>query len=296
MKQKAVSLHYYLMVLPGILFLLAFHVAPMFGIVIAFQKFIPARGIFGSQWIGLDNFLYMLQIPDSKQVFANTIVIAAAKIAAGIAVPVGFALLLNEVRISAYKRTIQTDVYMPHFLSWVILSGAIVNLFAFDGIVNRAVEWFGGEPVMFLASNTWFRPILVLTDVWKEFGFGTIIYLAAIAGINPALYEAAVMDGASRWQQMAYVTLPGIAATVVLMATLSLGNVLNAGFDQIFNLYNPLVYRTADIIDTYVYRVGLVQMQYGLATSVGLLKSVVSFLLIIISYKLAARYANYRIF
>jgi ABC-type polysaccharide transport system, permease component len=274
----------------------------MFGLIIAFEKYIPAKGLFKSKWVGLDNLLFMFQIPDSKQVFLNTIIIAFFKIIAGIVVPLFFALLLNEVTVSWYKRTVQTIVYLPHFLSWVILSGMVINIFAYDGIINKLFSFMGIEPVMFMGSNFWFRPILILTDIWREFGFISIIFLAALANINTNLYEASTIDGASRFQKLIYITLPGILPTIVLLSTLSIRNILNAGdilytgFDQIFNLYNPLVYPTADIIDTYVYRTGLVQMQYGLATAVGMMKSVISLVLIIISNRLANRLANYRIF
>jgi putative aldouronate transport system permease protein len=284
------------MLFPGLVLLSLFQILPMFGIVIAFQRYLPAKGVFGSEWVGFDNLLFMFQIPDSRQVFVNTLIIATAKIIAGLVVPVIFALLLNEIRKAWFKRTVQTIVYVPHFLSWVVLAIPIMNIFAYNGIVNQLTAVFGAEPVMFMASNTWFRPILVSTDVWKSFGFGTIVYLAAIAGINPNLYESAEIDGARRIQKMVHITLPGMASTIILLATLSLGDILNAGFEQVFNLYNPMVYETGDIIDTYVYRVGLVQLQFSLGTAVGLLKSVVSFVLIIISYKLASTYANYRIF
>lgn len=284
------------MLFPGMVLLSLFQILPMFGIVIAFQRYLPARGVFGSEWVGFDNLLFMFQIPDSRQVFVNTLIIATAKIIAGLVVPVIFALLLNEIRKAWFKRTVQTIVYVPHFLSWVVLAIPIMNIFAYNGIVNQLTGLLGAEPVMFMASNAWFRPILVSTDVWKSFGFGTIVYLAAIAGINPNLYESAEIDGASRLQKMVHITVPGMASTIILLATLSLGDILNAGFEQVFNLYNPLVYETGDIIDTYVYRVGLVQLQFSLGTAVGLLKSVVSFVLIVISYKLAGRYANYRIF
>lgn len=284
------------MLLPGIILLILFSIIPMFGIVIAFQKFIPARGIFGSEWIGMENFKYMFILPDSVLIFKNTIVIAVSKIIAGLAVPFLFALLLNEVRHAAFKRSVQTIVYLPHFLSWVILSGILINLLTLDGMVNGILSFMGFEPIMFLTSNIWFRPILVISDVWKEFGFSTIVYLAALASVNPSLYEAAAIDGAGRFQRLLHITVPGMLPVVILLATLSLGNVLNAGFEQVLNLYNPLVYETADIIDTYVYRTGLIEMQYGLATAVGLLKSVISFILIVASYFLAHRYANYRIF
>lgn len=296
MRNKKTIKHYHLMMLPGALLLFVFSIIPMFGVVMAFQDFIPGKKIWKQEWIGFDNFTFMVQIPDSKQVLFNTLIIASMKIAAGIIVPVTFALLLNEVRIRSFKRLVQTIVYLPHFMSWVILAGIMVNILSIEGIINQIFGLFGVEPIMFLASNTWFRHIVVWTDVWKEFGFGAIIYLAALTGINPSLYEAAELDGANRTNKLVHITLPGIMPTIVLLTTLSLGNVLNAGFDQIFNLYNPLVYSTGDIIDTYVYRIGIVQMQYGLATAVGLLKSVVAIVLIAISYRLADKLTGYRIF
>lgn len=296
MKNKNFIFNYHLMLLPGIVLLLIFSIIPMLGIVIAFQDFIPGIKIWEQDWIGLENFKFMMDIPDSKQVLINTIVIATFKIIAGSIVPIVFALMLHEVKISWLNRIVQTIVYLPHFMSWVILAGIMVSMLSLDGIINMVFKLFGLEPVMFLASNSWFRPIVIGSDVWKEFGFSAIVYLAALTGINPSLYEAAEIDGANRFKKLMHITLPGITPTIVLLATLSLGNVLNAGFDQVFNLYNPLVYSSGDIIDTYVYRMGLIENQYGLATAVGLLKSVVSIILIMISYRLAAKYANYRIF
>ncbi|KZS48846.1 protein lplB [Paenibacillus glucanolyticus] len=296
MKKRSFAFHYHLMLLPGILLLIFFSIVPMLGITIAFQNFKPGLGFWRSEWVGLDNFRYLFELPDSRTVFFNTIYIAILKIAANLIVPIIFALLLNEVRSVLLKRSVQTIVYLPHFLSWVILAGIISDMLSTDGLVNQIIGRFGGEPIMFLGSNSWFPGIVVGSDVWKEFGFGTIVYLAALTGINPALYEAAAIDGASRLQKLRYITLPSLKPTIILLATLSLGNVLNAGFDQIFNLYNPLVYDSGDIIDTYVYRAGLLQVQYGLATAVGLLKSVISFVLIVISYMLASKFANYRIF
>ncbi|MFD0868332.1 sn-glycerol-3-phosphate transport system permease protein ugpA [Chlamydia abortus] len=296
MKKQPFALHYHLMLLPGIVLLILFSVVPMFGVTIAFQNFKPNLGFWRSEWVGLDNFRYLFELPDSRKIFFNTIYIAVLKIVANLAVPVLFALLLNEVRTVLFKRSVQTIVYLPHFLSWVILAGIITDLLSMDGLINQLLAVFGMEPIMFMASNNWFPGIVVASDVWKEFGFGTIVYLAALTGISPALYEAAAIDGASRLQQLRYITLPSLKPTIILLATLSLGNVLNAGFDQIFNLYNPLVYDSGDIIDTYVYRAGLLQVQYGLATAVGLLKSVISFVLIILSYVLASKFANYRIF
>ncbi len=293
--QKAVAA-YHLMLIPGLVLLLLFSVIPMSGIVIAFEKFVPAKGIWGSKWIGLKNFEYMFSLPDSLNIFSNTLIIAVSKILCQLFVPVIVALLLGEIRTVWFKRTVQTVVYLPHFLSWVVLGGIITNMCSLDGLVNQLVTALGGRPIMFLASNTWFRKVVVLTDTWKEFGFGTVIYMAAMTGIDESLYESAQIDGATRMQRIWYITLPGILSTIVLMATLSLGNVLNAGFEQILTLYNPLVYQTGDILDTYVYRMGIENAQYGLATAVGLLKSVLSMGLIVLSYYLAGRFASYSIF
>lgn len=277
-------------------FILLFHIIPMAGLVMAFQNFLPAKGLTGSKWVGLDNFKFMFMLPDSRQIFVNTLVIAVSKMILNLLVPLIFALMLNAVRSRLLKRTLQTIVYLPNFISWVILGSIIADIFSKSGIINVLLSWIGIEPIIFMGSNKWFRPIVVLSDVWKGFGYNSIIFLAALAGIDPTLYEASSIDGATKWKQLWHITLPSIISTVVLVGTLSLGNVLNAGFDQIFNLYNPLVYRTGDIIDTYVYRMGLENAQFSLATAVGMMKSVISFILIIISYKLAEKFANYRIF
>jgi len=288
--------HYYIMLLPGLAWLVMFSIVPLFGIAIAFQDFNPVRGIMHSDWVGLENFQYMFELRDSRTIFVNTISIAVMKILGNLFVPLVFALLLNELRIAVMKRWIQTIVYLPHFLSWVILGGIVLDIFSYGGPVNQIISAFGGEPTLFFGRAELFPILVVASDIWKEFGFNTIIYLAALTGINPALYEAAGIDGASRLRCLWHVTLPGIRTTAVLLAILSMGNVLNAGFDQIFNLYNPLVYSTGDIIDTWVYRTGLLEMQYELATAVGLLKSVIGFVLISVSYYIAYRFANYRIF
>jgi putative aldouronate transport system permease protein len=293
--KKQLPLH--LMMLPAVIMVIIFSYVPMYGIVIAFQKFVPAKGIFGAQrWIGLDNFRYIFSLPDTARVFRNTIFIAAMKIILGQLVPLTIALLLNEIRSSRYRRSIQTIVYLPHFLSWVILSGLLLDILSLHGIVNQLLGLFGADPISFLGNKTVFPYTLVVTDVWKSFGFNTIVYLAAITGIDPGLYEAAIIDGARRARQMWHITLPGMAPIIVLLAVMSLGNVLNAGFEQVFNLYSPAVYETGDIIDTLVYRLGFDNMQYSLATAMGLFKSVVSSALISVSYYLAYRLANYRVF
>jgi putative aldouronate transport system permease protein len=286
-----------IMLAPAAVLVLIYAYTPMVGIVMAFQRVLPGKGIFGSPWVGWDNFAFILQMPTFLQVLWNTIFIAGMKALAGIVVPVTVALMLNNVTSSAFKRTVQTVIYLPHFLSWVILAGIFIDILSpSDGVVNQLLSSVGIKPIFFLGDDTVFPYTMVATDIWKSFGFGTIVYLAALADIDPTLYEAAVMDGANRWQQTIRITLPGIAGTIIMLTTLSLGNILNAGFDQIFNLYSPLVYRTGDIIDTLVYRTGILNNQYGIATAVGLFKSVVSLVLIGIAYKLAAKYADYKIF
>lgn len=296
MKTRGFAKHYYLMLLPGYVWLVVFSIIPMFGLVIAFKDFNPGLGLFRSEWVGLDNFKYMFTLSDSKVIFFNTVIIAVAKIVVNLIVPLVFALMLNEVRITALKKWIQTVVYLPHFLSWVILAGILMDIFSFQGPVNQLLGMLNIEPVLFFARADLFPWLVVGSDAWREFGFNAIIFLAALTGINPAIYEAAAIDGVTRLQRLWYVTLPGISTTFVLLAVLSLGHVMNAGFDQIYNMYNPLVYSTGDIIDTWVYRMGLLNMQYGLATSIGLMKSLIGFVLISLSYFLADRFANYRIF
>lgn len=287
---------YHLMMLPGIVLLLIFSVVPMFGLIMAFQNFVPARGFFQSKFVGLSNFQRLFLMRDFWEILRNTLIIAISKIVLGTVMAIVFALLLNECRSVFFKRAIQTVVYLPHFLSWVILAVMFSNLFSYTGVVNQIVTSFGGEPIMFMVNNTWFRPILIGTDVWKEFGYNAVIYVAAMIGIDPTLYEAGDMDGANRWQKIVHITLPGILPTVILMATLNIGQVLNAGFDQVYNMYSPLVYRTGDIIDTYVYRSGIEGMQYSFATAVGLFKSVISFFLLASAYKLADKFCGYSIF
>jgi len=297
MRNRTGFLHYNLMLLPAVVFVLIFSIYPMLGIQLAFKELMPTKGIWQSPWVGMQQFEYVFQNRTSLDVIRNTLIIASLKIAAHIAVPVAFALLLNELRVQWLKRTIQTAVYLPYFLSWVILAGVFRDMLSLDGMINTLLHsLFGIEPISFLGSNQWFRTVIVSTDIWKDFGFGAIIYLAALTSINPSLYEAAEIDGASRWQKIRFISIPGILPTVILVSTLNLQNILNAGFDQIFNLYNPLVYPTGDILDTYVYRLGLQQAQYEMGTAVGLFKSAISFVLIVVAYKAASKLANYRIF
>ncbi|GAF21858.1 xylose ABC transporter, permease component [Bacillus sp. JCM 19047] len=287
----------HVLVLPAILFALVFNYIPLAGIIMAFQNFKPWEGFLGSEWVGFDQFIRIFEFQEGRQVIWNTLVISTFKIIFQLIVPIVFALLLNEVRIIAYKRSIQTLVYLPHFLSWVILGGILLDLLSVDGgLINQFIGIFGMNPIFFLGDSDWFRVTVIVSDVWKDFGFSAIIFLAALAGINPSLYEAAIVDGANRLQQVLHITLPSLLPITIVVATLALGNILNAGFDQIFNLYNPLVYDKGDIIDTYVYRQGLLGGNFSYATAVGVFKSVIAFILIVTGYRLAYKYANYRIF
>jgi putative aldouronate transport system permease protein len=286
----------YAMLLPSVVFLLIFSYAPMYGIVIAFQNFMPAKGMFHSSFVGLEWFSFVFRMPDFGKILYNTVAIAGMKIIFGQLAPIIFALLLNEVRGKIFKKSVQTFVYLPHFLSWVIVGGIFMDLLSTEGVVNRLISALGGEPVFFLGSNAWFKFTLVTTEVWKSFGWGAILYLAALTAINPELYEAATMDGAGRFSRMRYITLPSLTPTIILLCALSLGSILEAGFDQILVLYNPAVYESGDIIDTFVYRQGLLQMQYSMSAAIGLFKSVVSLFFIILSNWAAARFAGYRLF
>ncbi len=294
--KRELPLH--LMILPGVIALFVFSYIPLYGIFIAFQNFNPAKGLFGDNpWIGLGNFTYVFSLPNTGRVFANTLIIAILKIIIGTLVPIIVSLMLNECRSVTAKRTIQTAIYFPYFISWIILSGILLDILSpSSGIVNDAIKFFGGEPIYFLGDNRYFQGTLVASDVWRNFGYNSVVYLAAITGIDMALYEAASIDGANRWQQTWHVTLPGMATIVILMVILNMGNLLNAGFDQVFNLYSPQVYETGDIIDTMVYRLGLEQAKFGPSTAVGLLKSVVSFLLISSAYLIAYKKFDYKIF
>lgn len=286
----------YLLLLPSIILAVIFCYAPMGGLVMAFQNYKPWLGILDSEFVGLENFRQIFAFKESYQAIINTLIIAVSKIVLGLVVPIVMGLLLNEVHHTGLKKGIQTLVYLPHFLSWVTVAGMLRDILSLDGIVNGFLTKLGMERIFFLGEAGMFRQIAVISDLWKGFGFGMIVYLAAISNIDQNLYEAAEMDGANRWQQTLHITLPGIMPMIIVMATLSLGNVLNAGFDQIFNLYSPLTYSTGDIIDTYVYRQSLVNGQYSFGTAVGLFKSSISLALTVVSYRIAYKYAGYRIF
>lgn len=254
--------------------------------------------MFGKQqWVGWKNFQTLFAMPNIFPIIRNTIAIAMGKMIGGILVPVLFALLLNEVRSTSAKRTFQTLVYLPNFLSWVILSGIFIDILSPNGgVVNVLLGYLGMEPIFFLGNAKVFPGTMILTEIWRSFGFGSVIYLAALTGIDPSLYEAAKIDGAGHWRQTWHITLPGMVSIIVLMTVLSLGNILNGGFDQIYNMYSPVVYSTGDILDTFVYRLGIQEAQYSLSTAAGLFKSVVSLVFIITSYFLADKFAGYRVF
>lgn len=290
------QLSYYLMTVPGLIFVILFSYVPMFGIVMAFQDYIPAKGILESKFAGMENFAYMFSMPESFRIFRNTLCIALGKIVFGTLAAIIFSILLNEIRIKLFKKTVQTIVYLPHFISWVILASVIKNMLNVDGSVNHILMQMGAESINFLGDNTYFPLMLIFTDVWKEFGYNSIVYLAALTSIDPGLYEAATIDGASWWQRVVHVTLPGILPIIFLMSAINLSNILNAGFDQVYNLVTPIVYESGDILDTWIYRIGLISRQYSLGTAVGLLKSVVGLILMLGANEMAKRYTDRKIF
>lgn len=272
----------YLMLLPAVAFLFIFSYIPMYGASIAFKEFWITKGILGSPWVGFKHFEQIFATDKFWQVFTNTIEINLLRLVFGFPAPIILAILLNEVRHRIFKRSIQTIIYLPHFISWVTISGILFALLSNEGLVNSLIVLFGGESINFLTSNGMFRPLLVLSGIWKEIGWGTIIFLAALSGVNPDLYEASVIDGANRWKQIVHITLPSLLPIISILLILNFGSMMNGGFDQVFNLYNPMVYESGDVIDTYVYRVGLTQGQYSVATAIGLFLNVINFVLLIV--------------
>jgi putative aldouronate transport system permease protein len=291
------STQYLIMLLPIMVVLAVFCFYPLAGTIIAFKDYNPVKGMWGSPWAGLVHFKKLFVVPNVGRVFFNTVYISLLKMIGNLIVPISFAVLLNEARKMFFRRSVQTIVYMPYFMSWVVLAGIFKDMFSPAGMVNGILnEVFNIEPIMFFARKSLFPYLLVSTDVWKNFGFNAIIFLAAITNINPELYESANVDGATRFQKIARITIPCLIPTTILVGTLSLQGILNAGFDQVFNMYNPLVYKTGDILDTYIYRMGISNQQYEFATAVGLLKSTIGLMLIITGQWMAGRFANYRIF
>jgi putative aldouronate transport system permease protein len=272
----------YLLLIPGLIFIAVFKYTPMYGLIIAFQDYNIFAGVSGSQWVGFQQFQKLVSSPDFLNVLRNTITISLAKIIFIFPIPIFIAIILNEIKSMAYKRTVQTIIYLPHFLSWVIVSGLVFNVLApSTGMINDTIKAFGGEPISFLMDNNWFRTVVVASEGWKEIGYSAIVFIAAIAGIDQEQYEAARVDGAGRIKQMIHITLPGMWSVVLLMFILKLGSVLQAGTEQILLLYNAVVYETGDVIGTYVYRTGIGQMNYSFTTAVGLFESVIGFILVI---------------
>lgn len=285
-----------LMFIPAIIYYIVFHYIPMYGIQIAFKDYKFSLGIWGSQWIGFQNFKALFNVGSFWEVFRNTIVISFCKLLIGFPAPIIFALLLNEVRHTRFKKVVQTVSYLPHFMSWVVLGGLFTQFLSPSiGPINIFLKSIGMKPIYFLADPKWFRSVLVVTSIWKGVGWGSIIYLAALSSVNPELYEAGLIDGANRFQRAIYVTLPSLAPVITIMLIFNVGGLINDDFDQIFNLYNPAVYSVADVLGTYTYRMGLVQMEYSFSTAVGLFRNVISFTLIVLANKIANKINDYGI-
>ncbi|MDQ8736390.1 ABC transporter permease subunit [Paenibacillus sp. LHD-38] len=279
----------YVMILPGIIYYLVFKYLPLAGSVIAFQDYQIFKGMLSSSWIGLDNFKFIFTYEDFYLVLRNTATIALYQLVFGFPAPIILALLFNEVRLMLAKRVMQSLFYLPHFLSWVVVGGIVFELLSSQGVINMMRGWFGQETILFMQEQRYFRAIVVISGIWKDVGWGTIIYLAAIAGINPSLYEAAVMDGANRWKQTIHITLPTMFPTILVLFLLNIGNFLELGFDQIYNLLTPMTYSVGDIIETYVYRAGVLQGQYSVTTAIGLFQSVIGFVLLWIFNRMARK-------
>jgi putative aldouronate transport system permease protein len=291
------ELPFHIMLLPAVIITIIFKYIPIAGITMAFEDYTPLKGLFHQKWVGLNNFKYLFSLPGFFSVIWNTIFIAVMKMIGNLIFPVLVALLINEIRSKRYKKTAQTLLYLPHFISWAALAGVFIDILSpSNGIVNQMLNSIGIHSLFFLGSSKIFPYTMAFTDCWKELGWGTIVYLAAITGIDPTYYEAAKMDGAGRFKQVLHITIPSILPMILLMMVLSVGNVLQAGFEQVFNLYSPQVYSTGDIIDTYVYRIGVIEAKFDLATAVGLFKSAISFVLIMTGYKMADKLAGYKVF
>lgn len=286
----------HLLMVPAVIITLIFSYGPMYGILMAFQDFRPGLGFTGSPWIGLENFRFIFAQAQFRRAVYNTFFMSIGRVFFGVVVSVIFSLLLNEVRSTFNKRVFQTIIYVPHFISWIIMAGIMLNILASDGMLNSIIVLLGGDPIPFLSNPGIFPWTMIFSDVWKSFGFGTVVYLAAITSIDPGLYESAVVDGAGRFRQTISITLPMMTPIIILITTLNLGTVLTTGFDQIYNLYSPAVFSTGDIISTYVFRLGLQNGRFAIGTAVGLFQSVVSLVMMSTSLWIAYRFANYKVF
>ena len=286
----------YILLVPGALHFIMFKYLPMWGILISFQDFNPYLGFFNSPWVGFKNFIDFFTNSDFSQLFANTLIISFYNIFFGFPAPIILALMLNEVRKQWFKRTVQTLVYIPHFISWVIIASLSFTLFNSDGVVNRVIQSAGGQTIPFLTSTDTFREMIVGQTIWKETGFGTIIYLAALAGVDVQLYEAAIMDGANRLKQLWHITLPALKSTVVILLILRLGHVMDNGFDQIFLMSNSLNRSVSNVFDVFVYTMGITRGAFSYSTAVGLFKSIIGIILIYLANKLAKKAGESGIF
>ncbi|MFC4075810.1 ABC transporter permease [Salinithrix halophila] len=283
----------YLLILPGLLYFLIYKYLPMAGLLLSFQDYSPFLGFFNSPWVGLKHFETMFHDPEALRVILNTLEISFYQILFAFPLPIILALMINEVRSTLYKRTIQSLVYLPHFLSWVVVVGVFVLFLKEDGLFNNLLgSLFGIRPVSFLTDPGWFKPLIVFQVIWKEAGWGTIIILAALAGVNPQLYEAAVIDGANRWQQIRYITLPAIRNTIIILLILRLGSVMDTGFEQIFLMLNPFNMETGNVLDTFVYFKGIEQGDVSFATAVGLFKGVIGLVLVVIANRMAKKFGE----
>lgn len=280
----------YLMLIPGLLFYLIYRYLPMCGIIIAFKDYNIFSGIFDSKWVGLYHFEKLFQSSAFFRALQNSLIISSLKLIINFPLPIVLAIFLNEIRNERFKKTVQTITYFPHFLSWVVVAGLLNNLLSpTDGLINALIKASGGKAINFLVNKAWFRPILIVSDLWVSLGWNSILYIAAINSIDPTLYEAATVDGAGRWRRMWHITLPGIRPTIVMLLILRIGSIMSNGFEQVYLLYSPLVYAVGDVLETYVYRIGMVDARYDFSTAVGLFQSVVNFTLILTANWLAHR-------
>ncbi|MCR8632111.1 ABC transporter permease [Paenibacillus radicis (ex Xue et al. 2023)] len=283
----------YVLLLPGLLWYFIFRYMPMYGVMIAFKDYNFSKGIWGSPWVGLKHFEFLFRNQDFYAIVRNTLVINLYELAFAFPVPIILALLLNEMKNLLFKRAIQTVVYFPHFLSWVVFGGIVIQLLSpNEGLVNNMLRSLGMEPIFFLSKSEFFRPIVVISSILKESGWGAIIYLAALSSIDTEQYEAATIDGANRWQKLVYITLPGIRNTILIMLILKIGYLLDVGFEQIYILYNPSVYDVGDVLSTYIYRVGLQSAQFSITAAIGLFQSVIGFFLIWSTNRLAKKFSE----
>lgn len=287
----------YLLLLPGLVFFIVYRYAPMLGNTIAFQNYSPFQGFVHSEWVGFAHFGRIFEDPEVVRVISNTLWLSFLQIAFAFPIPIVLSLMLNEVRNHSYKRIVQSIVYLPHFLSWVVVIGIVTIFLKSEGVMNKMFHaLFGMEAIPFLIHPGWFMPLVVLEVIWKESGWGTIIFLAAMAGVNPSLYEAAIVDGASRWRQMWHVTLPAIRSTIVILLILRLGYVLDSGFEQIFLMLTPFTMEVGNVLDTFVYYKGIRQSDFSFATAVGLFKSIVGLILIVAANRIAKKFGEEGVF